>query len=131
MTERKKSIVFVCFGNACRSQMAEGWGRHLGGDEWEAYSAGSNPAGWVAPHSVRVMAEKGIDIAGHYSKGVGELPIQEFDYVVTMGCGDNCPTLKAGTRLDWQIPDPVGQSEEVFRQVRDDLEKRIRNLLGA
>ena len=75
------------------------------------------------------MQEKGIDISEHYSKGIDDLPAIEFDYVVTMGCGDNCPTLKAKNRLDWAIPDPIGQGEDYFRQVRDTIEANVRDLL--
>lgn len=129
MDSTKKSIVFVCIGNACRSQMAEGLARHLGQDIWEVHSAGSNPAGFVAPLSLEVLQEKGIELSHHFSKGIPDLPKQDFDYVVTMGCGDRCPTLSGKKRLDWQIPDPIGESKEFFREVRDDLEKRIRELL--
>ncbi|HSA60034.1 MAG TPA: arsenate reductase ArsC [bacterium] len=123
------SILFVCVGNACRSQMAEGFARHYGPEELVVYSAGSAPAGFVARAAVEGMKEKGIDISRHYSKGVDELPLGEFDVVVTMGCGDFCPTVKAGRRVDWQIPDPIGRGIEFFRQVRDDLERKILDLL--
>lgn len=109
--------------------MSEGWGHHYGGDGWEVFSAGSNPAGFVAEEAIEVMAEKGVDISSHHSKGIQELPYQSFDLVVLMGCGDNCPTLKAKKRLSWDIPDPIGQSLDIFRQVRDDLGVRIKELL--
>ncbi|MDX1411081.1 MAG: arsenate reductase ArsC [Nitrospirales bacterium] len=125
----QKTVVFVCVGNACRSQMSEGIARHLAGDQWEAYSAGSMPAGFVAQEAVDTMKARGIDISGQYSKGVDELPVQDFDLVVTMGCGDSCPTLKAKERLDWPIPDPIGREPEFFEEVARDLEKRIRRLL--
>ncbi len=124
-----KSIAFVCIGNACRSQMAEGFAKANGPADLTIYSAGSHPAGFVAQQSIRSMQEKGIDISEHYSKGIDDLPAIEFDYVVTMGCGDNCPTLKAKNRLDWAIPDPIGQGEDYFRQVRDTIEANVRDLL--
>lgn len=125
-----KSILFVCVGNACRSQMAEGFARAYGPEDLVVYSAGSNPAGFVARESVEGMKEKGIDISRHYSKGVGDLPLEEFDWVVTMGCGDFCPTVKAGKRIDWQIPDPIGRGIDYFRQVRGLIEEKVSELLS-
>lgn len=122
-------IVFVCVGNACRSQMAEGFARALLGDPAEVHSAGSHPAGWVHPMAVRLMAEKGVDIGGQSSKGLADLPAGvTWDCVVTMGCGDACPQLAARRRLDWALPDPVGMDEPGFRDVRDEIERRVRRL---
>lgn len=123
------SILFVCVGNACRSQMAEGFARSHGPKDLVVYSAGSHPAGFVAREAIESMREKGIDISKHYSKGINDLPKLPFDYVVTMGCGDDCPLVPAKNRLDWEIPDPIGRSPEFFRSVRDDLEARIKKLL--
>jgi len=111
--------------------MAEGFARSLGPQDLVVYSAGSNPAGFVAGEAVERMKEKGIDISRHYSKGVDEVPLQEFDCVVTMGCGDFCPAVKAKKRFDWQIPDPIGRGPEFFRQVRDEIEAKVRDLLKA
>jgi arsenate reductase (thioredoxin) len=130
-----KTILFVCVGNACRSQMAEGFGRAIakaqGREDVIIYSAGSAPAGFVAREAIEGMREKGIDISRHHSKGVFDLPLREFDIVVTMGCGDSCPYVKAGHRIDWQIPDPIGRGLPYFRQVRDDLETRVKKLLDS
>ena len=126
----KKKILFVCIGNSCRSQMAEGFARHLGSKRIQASSAGSRPAGFVAAGAIEVMKEKGIDISGHASKSVEDFRGQKFDAVVTMGCGDACPWVPAERRFDWRIPDPMGQSSEVFRQVRDQIEEQVRLLLG-
>jgi protein-tyrosine-phosphatase len=117
------SILFVCIGNACRSQMAEGLARHLGGGRVLPFSCGSRPAGFVAPQAVKVLAEKGIDISGQFSKGIDQVPQKSFDYVVTMGCGDACPIVSAKQRIDWQIPDPIGESEIFFREIRDQIER--------
>ncbi len=125
-----KSILFVCVGNACRSQMAEGFAKSLGIKDLVVYSAGSHPAGFVAREAVEAMKEKGIDISAQYSKGLRDIPLMEYDYVVTMGCGDACPWVPAKQRLDWKIPDPIGRGNAYFRQVRDDLESRIRSLLS-
>jgi arsenate reductase len=124
-----KTILFVCVGNACRSQMSEGFARAHGPEDLVVYSAGSAPAGFVAREAIEGMKEKGIDIARHYSKGISSLPAIEFDVVVTMGCGDVCPYVQAKRHIDWEIPDPIGRGAPFFRSVRDDLEEKILRLL--
>ncbi|RMG52074.1 MAG: arsenate reductase ArsC [Acidobacteria bacterium] len=124
-----KNVLFVCIENACRSQMAEAWARHLGRGRLNAFSAGSRPAGSVNPRAIEVMRERGIELTGHQSKGFDALPALTWDYVITMGCGDDCPFVPARARLDWNIPDPKGKSLEEFRQVRDEIERRVRQLL--
>jgi len=123
-------ILFVCIGNACRSQMAEGFARHLGGEAVEACGAGSRPAGFVAAGAIEAMKEIGIDISQQTSKSVEAFRGQDFDVVVTMGCGDACPWVPAKRRLDWKIPDPIGQSPEFFRKVRGQIEGLVRDLLA-
>jgi protein-tyrosine-phosphatase len=131
MSASKKKILFVCIGNACRSQMAEGFFRQLAKGEVQVFSAGSHPAGFVAPQAVAVMKEKGIDISGHHSKSVKEIGEKSFDLLVTMGCGDDCPWVPAKQRVDWVIPDPIGESDEFFRGVRDEIEAKVRELLNG
>ncbi len=126
----KKSVAFVCVGNACRSQIAEAWARHLGGDAWEVFSAGSRPAGFVAPEVGTVMSEVKIDTKNQFSKGVDSLPEKMWDYVISMGCGDACLHLPAKKRYDWPIPDPIGRDLNFFREVRDELKTRVTNLLN-
>ncbi len=123
-------LLFVCIGNACRSQMAEGLARHLGGAAVKACSAGSRPAGFVAAEAIEAMKEIGIDISKQASKSVEAFRGREFDVVVTMGCGDACPWVPAKRRLDWKIPDPIGQSPEFFRKVRGQIEGLVRDLLA-
>ena len=138
----KVKILFLCTGNSCRSQMAEGWTRHLKGDVIEAYSAGIKKHG-LNPHAVRVMAEAGVDISGFRSKTVDELPEQEFDYVITL-CGhaqETCPFFPAKTkRLHVGFDDPpklaeTAQSEEEalghYRRVRDEIRDYVRSLPEA
>lgn len=130
--KKKYKILFTCVGNMCRSQMAEGFARHIGGDFVEPYSAGTHPTGLVADEAIEVMKEKGIDISAHYSKGLDAVPIDEMDYVVTMGCclpESVCPVTYVGEKVEWDIEDPIGKPIEVFRRVRDDIERRVRNLL--
>ncbi len=123
-------LLFVCVENSCRSQMAEGFARALGAGTVAAFSAGSRPAERVHPLALRLMRERGIDLAGRVPKGLAELPAGvEWDTIVSMGCGDACPSLPARQRVDWQVPDPQPMSEEAFRQVRDRIESLVRALL--
>jgi len=133
----RKRVLFVCTHNSARSQMAEGFLRHLSGGAFEAYSAGTEP-GAVHPLAVEVMAEAGVDISGQRAKSVDEFVQQRFDYVVTV-CDDAreaCPHFpNAANRLHWSLPDPAaagGSREErlaVFRQVRDAVGLRVEDLL--
>lgn len=109
--------------------MAEGFARKLGKNLVDAYSCGSQPSGKINPLAIDAMKEKNIDLSSHYSKGFDELPVKQFDYVVTMGCGDVCPYVPGKKQLDWQIPDPKGQPIEFIRQVRDMIEKEVEKLL--
>ena len=127
-------VMFVCSGNSCRSQMAEGFARAAG---IEAYSAGTEPAGYVHPLALQVMAEKGIDISGHISKGLDLNLAQSMDAVITV-CGEAdeaCPAIPHVNRLHWPIPDPAkaaGTEEEVlsvFRAVREDIARRVNEFL--
>jgi len=132
-----QKILFLCTANSARSQMAEGFARALAGDRWEVHSAGTAPAG-LNPMAVKAMAEVGIDISGHTSKGLDPEVLKSADMVVTL-CGDaaeSCPlTPPEVRRMHWPLPDPAratGTGEEVmaaFRSVRDDIKKRVRTLL--
>jgi arsenate reductase (thioredoxin) len=124
---RKPTVLFVCVANSCRSQMAEAIAKSITND-WEVWSAGSNPSGMVHPCATRMMEEIGLDVSSHHSKGVEDVPAREWDYVVTMGCGDRCPTVRARERQDWPIPDPVGLPLQGTREIRDDLRQRILEL---
>lgn len=111
--------------------MAEGFAKAYGPKYLIVFSAGSHPAGFVSADAIVYMKEKGIDISGHYSKGVIDLPKMEFDYVVTMGCGDDCPLVPSKKRLDWKIHDPIGGSPNFFRFVRDSIEEKVKELLSG
>ena len=135
----KQRILFLCTTNSCRSQMAEGILKAIGGDEFEVVSAGAKPS-YVHPMAIKVMAEIGIDISSQKSKSVAEFVGQEFDYVITL-CGDDakviCPVFigKAKERLHWNFADPAeaqGSEEEVlsvFRTVRDQIRRKIEKLI--
>ena len=136
---KKTRILFVCTGNACRSQMAEGWARHLKPDTIDAASAGTNPAG-LSSRTVRVMGEAGVDISGQRSKHVDKFTDREFDYVVTLcgGAHESCPVFPSGTRVVHRgFDDPAaaaGSREEVlevFRRVRDEIRDFVKTLPGA
>jgi protein-tyrosine-phosphatase len=122
-------ILFLCVHNSCRSQMAEGFARAFGGGLVEAWSAGSAPSGKIDPGAIEAMREVGIDISGHRSKAVSEVPAP-VDYVVRMGCGDTCPIAPARTTIDWNIPDPKGGTPEQYRAARDQIAKQVRELIA-
>jgi arsenate reductase (thioredoxin) len=126
-----RRILFVCVENSNRSQMAEAFARLHGGGRVEAYSAGSRPSGRVNPRAVEFMAERGYDLARHRSKGLTEIPDVEYDAAVTMGCGDECPLVRTRRREDWGIPDPKEMPPEQFREVRDLIEKKVKELLAS
>lgn len=124
-------VLFVCVENSCRSQIAEGFARHFGEGVIEAWSAGSAPAGRVHPMAAELMREKGIDLGGHISKGLADMPKVRWDYLVTMGCGDHCPSLEADRRANWEIPDPKALPIDQAREVRDAIEKKVIDLVHA
>ncbi|MHC4973583.1 MAG: arsenate reductase ArsC [Planctomycetota bacterium] len=122
-------LLFVCVENSCRSQMAEAFARIEGGETIEAWSAGSAPSGVVNPSAIAAMRELGYDLTTHTSKSLAVLPDHQFDAVVTMGCGDACPHIPARHRYDWAIPDPKAMDADRFREVRDEIARRVRELL--
>jgi protein-tyrosine-phosphatase len=119
-------VVFVCIENSNRSQMAEAFARMVG---VEAYSAGSRPSGVINPKAFAAMQELGYDLTAHQSKGLYDLPDIPFDVAVTMGCGDQCPNLRAARREDWNIPDPKAMSPDEFRKVRDLIGGEVHKLI--
>ncbi len=121
-------VLFVCVENANRSQMAQAFAVMHGKGKIEALSAGSKPSGVINPKAVRYMAELGYDLSTHQSKSLDEIS-GEFDAVVTMGCGDNCPWIPAKLRLDWQLQDPKHMDDTDYRKVRDDIADRVKALL--
>lgn len=124
-----KKILFVCIENSCRSQMAEGFARIYGAAGVEAYSAGSRPSGVVNSRAIAFMAEIGYDLSTHHSKPLDELKDIQFDYVITMGCGDECPWIVANHREDWGITDPKNLSDKEFCVIRDEIGRKVNELL--
>lgn len=127
------NILFVCVGNSCRSQMAEAMANHLGQGRVRAWSAGSHPAGWIAPETQEILQEKGISLAGHWSKGMDDVPVGQMDVVVGMGCEVVCPVPAGfkGKVIEWSIPDPVGHPLDFYRDVRDSIETQVKGLLES
>jgi arsenate reductase len=126
----KPSVLFVCVHNAGRSQMAAAWLTHLAGGRVEVRSAGSDPGAGVNPAAVEAMAEVGIDISAEVPKMLTVDAVKESDVCITMGCGDACPVFPGKRYLDWQLDDPAGQGIEAVRPIRDEIEHRVRGLLG-
>jgi protein-tyrosine-phosphatase len=124
------AVLFLCVHNAGRSQMALGWLRQLGGDRVRAFSGGSEPASEVNPVAVEAMAERGIDISGESPQRWTDEVLAGVDVVVTMGCGDACPVIPGKRYEDWEVDDPAGKSLDDVRPIRDDIEQRVRELLG-
>jgi arsenate reductase len=133
MTEpRKTRIVFICIGNMCRSPMAEGFARHLGGDLVEVYSAGTHPTGVVSEDSIYMMDEIDIDISHQRSNSLKSVPLEEMDIAVSMAPDSAASLMPPGFKgraIDWMVVDPISSSLKTFRRVRDEIEALVRELL--
>ncbi|KQM83621.1 arsenate reductase ArsC [Agromyces sp. Leaf222] len=130
MSTEKPSVLFVCVHNAGRSQMAAGYLRELGGDRVEVRSAGSEPKDQINPIAVEAMGEEGIDITGNTPKILTVDAVKESDVVITMGCGDACPIFPGKRYEDWELEDPAGQGIEVVRPIRDEIRRRVEELIS-
>ena len=126
----KPTVLFVCVHNAGRSQMAAGFMRELGQGRVEVLSAGSPPKDSINPIAVEAMAEVGIDIANNTPRVLTLEAVQESDAVITMGCGDVCPFYPGKRYEDWVLEDPAGQGIEPVRVIRDEIKKRVEQLLS-
>lgn len=124
------TVLFVCVHNAGRSQMAAGYLRALAGDRVEVLSAGSEPKDRINTVAVEAMAEEGIDIAGNVPKVLTVDAVRESDVVVTMGCGDTCPVFPGKRYEDWELDDPAGQGIEAVRPIRDEIRRRVEQLIA-
>src|SRR5262245_7903136 len=126
-----KRVIFVCVENSNRSQMAEAFARIQGAGRIEAISAGSRPSGRINPKAIAAMKEVGYDLTAHPSKGLDAFNGTEVDVAVTMGCGDECPLVHARRRIDWQIPDSRDMTVEQFREVRDLIGLKVKELFES
>ncbi|MFI5100396.1 MAG: arsenate reductase ArsC [Actinomycetes bacterium] len=124
-------VLFLCVHNAGRSQMAMGFFTHLAGENAIAWSGGSEPGSQVNPSAVAAMAERGIDISAEFPKPWTEEVVRAADVVITMGCGDACPVYPGKRYMDWELDDPAGKAVEDVRPVRDEIERRVRDLLAS
>ena len=138
MTNAKQRVLFLCTGNSCRSQMAEGLLRADAGDRFEVYSAGTEPHG-LNPLAVQVMSELDCDISGHSSDRVDVFAEEEFDFVITVcdHARETCPVFPGGRQLHWSFDDPAaaaGTQDErlpVFRRVRDEIRTQLRDFVAT
>jgi len=128
---QKKKVLFVCVENSNRSQMSQAFAIIHGGENIEAFSAGSKPSGIVNPKAIAAMKELGYDLSKHESKSLQQVEsYAPFDAVVTMGCGDACPWMPAKKFIDWQIPDPKNMEHAEFNSVRDLISEKVKQLLA-
>jgi protein-tyrosine-phosphatase len=123
------AILFVCVENSCRSQIAEAFAKIHGEGAIEVYSAGSRPSGIVNPKAIETMDELNYNLRQHKSKSLEDIPLQEYEYAITMGCGDECPSIVAKHREDWKIPDPKHMAKKEFQEVRDFIETKVKKLI--
>jgi multimeric flavodoxin WrbA/protein-tyrosine-phosphatase len=126
----RKKILFACRENACRSQMAGAFAQYLAGDKFEVINGGSQPADQVNPDMIKAMHEKGIDMVFRVPQSI-ESAISDNapDFIVTMGCGEECPYVPGAQMLDWDLPDPAGKPPDFMRTVRDEIECNVRDLI--
>ena len=130
MTSDKPTVLFICIHNAGRSQMAAGYMTALSGDTVEVRSGGSEPDDQINPIAIQAMAEEGIDISQGIPLLMTTEQVRDSDVVITMGCGDVCPIFPGKRYEDWELVDPKGKSIDEVRPIRDDIKRRIKQLLA-
>lgn len=126
----KPTVLFLCVHNAGRSQMAAGFMRSLSSGSVDVFTGGSSPAEEVNSVAVQAMAEVGIDISREQPQRWSDDRIRQANVVVTMGCGDECPVFPGVRYEDWDLPDPAGRPIEDVRHIREEIQARVRELLG-
>jgi arsenate reductase len=127
----RPTVLFVCVRNAGRSQMAAALLEKMTGDAVRVLSAGTQPADDVHPNVVAAMREVDIDLSQARPRRLEDDTVREADVVITMGCGDECPFYPGKRYEDWDLPDPAGRPIEEVRAIRDEIERRVRGLLGS
>jgi multimeric flavodoxin WrbA len=126
----RKKILFACRENACRSQMASAFAQYLAGEKFEVLNGGSEPADKINPDMIKVMHEKGIDMAFRSPQSIdAAISNNSPEVIVTMGCGEECPFVPGAQMLDWDLPDPAGKPLDFMREVRDEIENRVKSLI--
>ncbi|HXO08053.1 MAG TPA: arsenate reductase ArsC [Solirubrobacteraceae bacterium] len=123
------SVLFVCLHNAGRSQMSEALFKQAANGRHTAASAGTTPAEHVHPEVLEVMRERGIDLSDRTPKPLTRELAEQADIIITMGCGDECPYIPGKRYIDWDLPDPAGQSVEQVREIRDEIARRVQILV--
>ena len=129
MIMAQTTILFLCIENSNRSQMAEAFANKYAAKNITIFSAGSKPGGHVNQRAIQFMAERGFNLNTHRSLAINALPISKFDYVISMGCGDDCPVVPTTILEDWQIPDPKALDDESFRIIRDYIGIKVLDLI--
>ena len=124
-----KKVVFLCIENSCRSQIAEAFANIHGKEKILAFSAGSKPSGTVNPKAISLMKELNYDLSTHQSIHVDKLPDVEIDAMISMGCGDSCPSIRAKERIEWDIPDPKEMEYQDFKEVIKNIERKVLDFL--
>jgi arsenate reductase (thioredoxin) len=130
ITDPRPVVLFLCTHNAGRSQMAMGFLSHFAGEDAVAWSGGSEPGSELNQAAVAAMAEKGIDISQEFPKPWTDEVVRAADVVVTMGCGDACPLFPGKRYVDWELDDPAGQDIDAVRLIREEIERRVLDLLS-
>ena len=125
----KKTVLFVCVHNSCRSQLSEGWANNLGGAVLSAYSAGTEKYHEVKPFAVQVMEEAGVNMSNQHPKLLEDIPYK-IDILISMGCGVVCPFVNCKYSEDWAIEDPSGGFVEDFRITRDIIREKVQDLIS-
>lgn len=126
----RKKVLFACRENACRSQMASAFAQYLAGDRLEVINGGSEPAAQVNPDMVKVMHEKRIDMGFRRPQSMDEaISHVKPDFIITMGCREQCPHVPGARIMDWDLADPAEKPIEFMREIRDDIEKRVTELI--
>ena len=122
-------VLFACVENSCRSQIAEALAKIISPYKFDFYSAGSKPSGIINPMAIKLLNSQGVYLTDQRSKDVSEFINIKIDYLILMGCGDECPNLVAEKRIEWDIPDPKNMEEPEFLNVIENIEGKVKKLI--
>ena len=122
-------VLFACVENSCRSQIAEALAKKISPHRFDFYSAGSKPSGIINPMSIKLLKSQGVSLTDHRSKDVSEFINIRIDYLILMGCGDQCPNIVADERIEWDIPDPKDMEEPEFLNVIENIRGKVKKLI--
>ena len=122
-------VLFACVENSCRSQIAEAFAKKISPHKFDFYSAGSKPSGIINPLAIKLLKSQGVYLTDHRSKDVSEFIDIRIDYLILMGCGDQCPNIVAEERIEWDIPDPKDMEEPEFLNVIENIEGKVKKLI--